>query len=41
VKFAFLRAFAETDRTLGIPWYYAPGDDEHADGPHLEWRDVF
>jgi hypothetical protein len=37
MKFAFLRAFAETDTTLGIALYYAPGDDEHADGRHLEW----
>jgi hypothetical protein len=39
LKFAFLRALAGTDRTLGIAWYYAPGDDGRADGRHLEWRD--
>jgi hypothetical protein len=35
VKFAFLRALTGADRTLGIAWYYAPGND----GRHLEWRD--
>lgn len=39
LKFAFLRALAGTDRTLGIAWYYAPGDDGRPDGRHLEWRD--
>jgi len=39
LKFAFLRAFVGADRTLGIAWYYAPGDDGRADGRHLEWRD--
>lgn len=39
LKFAFLRALASTDRTLGIAWYYAPGDDGRPDGRHLEWRD--
>ena len=39
LKFAFLRALAGTDRTLGIAWYYAPGDDGGPDGRHLEWRD--
>lgn len=39
LKFAFLRALAGADRTLGIAWYYAPGDDGRADGQHLEWRD--
>jgi hypothetical protein len=39
LKFAFLRALAGTDRTLGIAWYYAPGDDGREDGRHLEWRD--
>lgn len=39
LKFAFLRALAGADRTLGIAWYYAPGDDGRADGRHLEWRD--
>src|SRR5258708_37056176 len=38
LKFAFLRALARADRTLGIAWYYAPGDDGRADGRHLEWR---
>jgi hypothetical protein len=38
LKFAFLRALAGTDRTLGVAWYYAPGDDGRADGQHLEWR---
>lgn len=39
LKFAFLRALAGADRTLGIAWYYAPGDDGREDGRHLEWRD--
>lgn len=39
LKFAFLRALAGTDRTLGIAWYYAPGNDGRANGRHLEWRD--
>jgi hypothetical protein len=39
LKFAFLRALAGTDRTLGIAWYYAPGHDGRTDGRHLEWRD--
>lgn len=39
LKFAFLRALAGQDRTLGIAWYYAPGDDGRPDGRHLEWRD--
>jgi hypothetical protein len=39
LKFAFLRALAGKDRTLGVAWYYAPGDDGRSDGRHLEWRD--
>jgi hypothetical protein len=39
LKFAFLRALAGRDRTLGIAWYYAPGGDGRSDGRHLEWRD--
>jgi hypothetical protein len=38
MKFAFLRALVGPDRTLGIAWYYASGDDGRADGKHLEWR---
>jgi hypothetical protein len=38
LKFALLRALAGKDRTLGIAWYYAPGDDGRTDGRHLEWR---
>lgn len=38
LKFAFLRALAGTDRTLGIAWYYVPGHDGRTDGRHLEWR---
>jgi hypothetical protein len=38
LKFSLLRALAGTDRTLGIAWYYVPGDDGRADGRHLEWR---
>jgi hypothetical protein len=40
LKFAFLRALAGVDRTLGIAWYYAQGDDGRPDGRHLEWRHV-
>lgn len=32
LKFAFLRALAGADRTLGIASYYAPVDDGRADG---------
>lgn len=39
LKFAFLRALAGSDRTLGVAWYYVPGDDGRVDGRHLEWRD--
>ncbi|MGO4438567.1 hypothetical protein [Rhizobium sp. RAF56] len=39
LKFGFLRALAGIDRTLGVAWYYAPGDDGGPDGRHLEWRD--
>lgn len=39
LKFAFLRALASEDRTLGVGWYHAPGDDGRPDGRHLEWRD--
>ena len=39
LKFAFLRALAGANRTLGIAWYHAPGDDGGPDGRHLEWRD--
>ena len=38
LKFAFLRALTEADRTLGIAWYYASGEDGRTDGKHLEWR---
>jgi hypothetical protein len=39
LKFAFLRALAADDKTLGIAWYYAPDNDGRADGRHLEWQD--
>lgn len=39
IKFALLRALAGSDRTLGVAWYYAAGDDGKPDGRHLEWRD--
>ena len=39
LKFAFLRALAGAGQTLGVAWYYAPGDDGWADGRHLECRD--
>jgi hypothetical protein len=39
LKFAFLRALAGVNRTLGMAWYYAPGDDGRTDGRHLEWQD--
>ena len=34
LKFAFLRTLAGNDRTLGIAWYSALGDDGCADGRH-------
>lgn len=40
--FSNLPSFAPlpaTYRTLGVAWYYAPGDDRRPDGLHLEWRD--
>jgi hypothetical protein len=39
LRFAFLRALAGSNRTLGVAWYYVPGHDGRADGRHLEWRD--
>jgi hypothetical protein len=39
LKFAFLRALARADRSLGMAWYYAPGDNGGPDGRHIEWRD--
>lgn len=39
LKFAFLLVLAGKDRTLGVAWYYNPGDDGRADGRHLEWRE--
>jgi hypothetical protein len=39
LKIAFLRALVGADRTLGVAWYYAPGNDGRSDGRHLEWRD--
>jgi hypothetical protein len=38
LKFAFLRALASNDRTLGVAWYYVPDNDGRADGRHIEWR---
>lgn len=38
LKFALLRTLVGTDRTLGVAWYYVPGDDGRPDGRHLEWR---
>ena len=37
LKFALLRTLAGTDRTLGVAWYYAPGDDGGTSGRHLDW----
>lgn len=39
LKFSFLRALAGNSRTLGIAWYYAPGDDGRTNGRHVEWRE--
>ena len=39
LKFAFLRALTGANRTLGIAWYCAPGNDGSTDGRHLEWHD--
>jgi hypothetical protein len=38
LKFAFLRALAGNDKTLGVAWYYAPDHDGRTDGRNLEWR---
>ena len=38
LKFAFLRGLARTDRSLGIAWYYVPGNDGRNDGRLLEWH---
>ncbi len=38
LKFAFLRALAGTNRTLGVAWYYVHGHDGRSDGQHIEWR---
>jgi hypothetical protein len=35
----FLRALAGTGQTLGVAGYYAPSDDERAEGRHSECRD--
>ena len=39
LKFAFLRALAGHDRTLGVAWYYVPDNDGGPDGRHIEWRE--
>jgi hypothetical protein len=39
IKFAFLRAPAGKDRTLGVAWYFAPNHDGRSQGRRLEWRD--
>lgn len=39
LKIAFLRALTDTDRTLGVAWYYNQQKDEGPDGRHLEWRE--
>ena len=39
LKFSFLRALVDDDRTLGVAWFYVPGHDGSSDGRHLEWRD--
>jgi hypothetical protein len=38
IKLSLLRALAGEDRTLGVAWYYAPGDDGRSDGKHVEHR---
>jgi hypothetical protein len=38
LKFTFLRAATQTDRRLGIAWYYLPGHDGGADGRHVEYK---
>jgi hypothetical protein len=39
LKVAFLRSIAGTDRTLGVAWYFIPGDDGRSDGQHREWHE--
>jgi hypothetical protein len=44
LKFAFLRALAEDDKTIGVGWYYNPervsfGGQDDKDGCHREYRD--
>jgi len=38
LKFALLRALAESDRTIGVGWYLNPQDDGRLDGRHCEYR---
>ena len=38
LKFTFLRTTTQTDRRLGIAWYYLPGHDGRADGRHVEYK---
>lgn len=39
LKFAFLRALAADDRTLGVGWYYNSAHDGRKDGSHREYYD--
>lgn len=39
LKFAFLRALAADDRTVGVGWYYNPKHDGLLDGRHREFCD--
>ena len=38
VKFALLRALTDRDRTLGVAWYYVPGEVGQVDDNDMEWR---
>ena len=38
LKFSFLRALAQTDRRLGVAWYYIAEGDGGPDGQHTEWK---
>lgn len=37
LKFAFLRALAAHDRSIGVGWYYNPTNDGRSDGRHREY----
>lgn len=38
LKFNLLRSLVESDRKLGIAWFYVPGEDNPLDGKHRSWQ---